>query len=204
MAALLLDDRKILNKKYPVLANFPFHEFRLEIGELPTAPKPMPAPEMEEPKPSKYDSPVIKFTMERVAKFSINIHERDLIWIFERADTVSQLDVTAQLINEALDSTDILLRRDATEAADDWIKRLSDNKTMLTYSTFTEVLSALIGEKSLLDATRLINNINKLANKRGLVKLSKDEYQVIMTYYEFRLVYTKLILGLVIAAKISI
>jgi hypothetical protein len=66
------------------------------------------------------------------------------------------------------------------------------------------VLTALVGERSILDATRLINNINKLANKRGVVKLTPDEYQVIMTYYEFRLVYTKLILGLVIAAKISL
>jgi hypothetical protein len=184
--------------------NFPFSDFQLEVGELPSAPKPMPAPDMLESKPSKYDSPVIKFTLSRVAKFSINIHENDLVWIFNRADTVTQLDTTAKLLEEALMSNDILFRRDVTVIADDWIKRLSDTKTMLTYSTFADVLTALVGERSILDATKLINNINKLANKRGIVKLTPDEYQVIMTYYEFRLVYTKLILGLVIAAKISL
>jgi hypothetical protein len=204
MATLLLDDRTILNKKYPALTNFPFTDFQLEVGELPSAPKPMPAPDMIESKPSKYDSPVIKFTMARVAKFSINIHENDLVWIFDRADTVNQLDTTAKLLEEALSSNDLLFRRDVSVIADDWIKRLADTKTMLTYSTFADVLTALIGERSILDATKLINNINKLANKRGIVKLTPSEYQVIMTYYEFRLVYTKLILGLVIAAKISL
>lgn len=204
MATLLLDDRTILNKKYPALTNFPFTDFQLEVGELPSAPKPMPAPDMIESKPSKYDSPVIKFTMDRVAKFSINIHENDLVWIFDRADTVNQLDTTAKLLEEALSSNDLLFRRDVSVIADDWIKRLADTKTMLTYSTFADVLTALIGERSILDATKLINNINKLANKRGIVKLTPSEYQVIMTYYEFRLVYTKLILGLVIAAKISL
>jgi hypothetical protein len=163
MATLLLDDRTILNKKYPALTNFPFTDFQLEVGELPSAPKPMPAPDMIESKPSKYDSPVIKFTMARVAKFSINIHENDLVWIFDRADTVNQLDTTAKLLEEALSSNDLLFRRDVSVIADDWIKRLADTKTMLTYSTFADVLTALIGERSILDATKLINNINKLA-----------------------------------------
>lgn len=204
MAALVQSDRHILNRKYPTLANFPFTEFELEVGQLPSAPSIMKSVDGDEPKQSKYDSPIIKFTTDKIAKFSINIHEKDMLWIFERAETVTDLDDIANSINSALESSDLLFRRDAVEKADDWINTLSDKRTMLTYSTFTEVLVALIGETTLVDATRLINNINKLANKVGIVKLSKDEYQVVTTYYEFRLIYTKLILGLVIASKISI
>jgi hypothetical protein len=204
MAALILDDRRILNKKYPALANFPFNDFDLEIGELPIITKPTQVQLPEDTKPSKYDSPIIRFTLDKVTKFSINIHEKDLLWILDRAETISQLDTISQVVNEGMESENILKKRDSVEIADNWIKMLSDGKTMLTYSTFTEVLSALIGEQTISDTTHLINNINNLANKRGLVKLSQAEYKVVMTYYQFRLIYTKLILGLVIAAKISL
>lgn len=204
MANLTLDDRRILNKKYPALQNFPFNDFEIEIGEMPSVPGVSALAEGEQTKQSKYDSPIVKFTLSHVAKFTINIHEKDLLWVFEQADNVSDLDTLSHRINDSMESTDILVRRDAVEVCDEWIRKLSDGKTMLTYSTFTEVLTALIGEKSISDSTRLINNINKLANKRGLVRLNQDEYQVVMTYYQFRLVYTKLILGLVIASKISL
>lgn len=206
MAAVLVHDRVILNKKYPFLANFPFAEFTLEIGELPAPP--MSAPVSEEPpvdsKLAKYSSPIIRFIFDKDTRFTINIHEKDLLWIQSRAETVFELDTISQILNEALVTGDILKRRDAAEIADDWIKKLSDNKTMLAYSTFNDVLSALIGDRKLQDTALLINNLNKLSSKRGLVRLTKDEYSILMMYYHFRIVYTKLILGLVIASKISL
>lgn len=201
MAAIMLDDRQILNKKYPFLVNYPFPDFKLEIGEV--ANGPIRATD-DEPKASKYDSPIIRFLFESDSKISINIHENDLNWICQRAEHVTELDTIAKKIELGLVSNNILLKRNAVEDSDLWIKLLSDEKTMLAYSTFTEALTGLIGKRSLVDATRLINNINKLAAKKGLVRLGKDEYSVILTYYQFRLVYTKLILGLVIAAKISL
>lgn len=206
MAALLMQDRVILNKKYPFLANFPFSEFSLAVGELPHGPKGVPMSDEDGPDPklAKYASPIIRFVYEKDTRFSINIHENDLIWVQDRAETVIELDVISQILNQGLVATDILTKRDCTEVADDWIKKLSDSKTMLAYSTFSEVLSALIGDRQIKDTVQLINSINKLANKKGLVKLSKDEYAIVDAYYNFRLIYTKLILGIVIASKISL
>lgn len=205
MAAALANDRSILNKKHPFLANFPFRDFVLEIGELPAAPQAAPAPDLDQDtRVSKYNSPMVRFIFEKDVRFSINVHENDLVWISNRASEITELDVISQILDTAIDTKDLLVRRDAVEAADHWIKKLSDQKTMLAYSTFSEALTSLIGEKSINDATNLINNINKLANKKGLVKLTADEASIVLTYYHFRLVYSKLILGIVIAAKISI
>lgn len=206
MAALLMQDRSILNKKYPFLANFPFSEFSLEVGELPSGPRGVPMAEDDGPDPklARYASPIIKFVYQKDTRFSINIHEKDLLWVQDRSETVFELDIISQILNQGLASTDLLTKRDSTEVADDWIKKLSDSKTMLAYSTFNEVLSALIGDRQIKDTVQLINSINKLANKRGLVKLNKDEYAIVEAYYNFRLIYTKLILGIVIASKISL
>jgi hypothetical protein len=206
MAAVLMQDRVILNKKYPFLANFPFSEFSLEVGEMPIAHK---SPSFEEDefsehKPNRYSSPIIKFVYEKDSRFSINIHEKDLLWIYTRSDQVNELDIVSQILNAGLESSNLLEKRDATEIADDWIKKISDSKTMLAYSTFSEVLSALIGDRQIKDTVQLINSINKLANKKGLVQLNRNEYGIIDAYYNFRLIYTRLILGIVIASKISL
>jgi len=205
MAALAPDDRTILNKKYPFLSSFPFKEFKLEVGELPTAPVADPGLLEEETAPSKYDSPIVRFLYEHLGtRFAINIHENDLAWIYDRAKDVRELDTITQALDRGLASNDLLVRRDVIEISDDWMKRLSDKKTMLAYSTFTEALTSLIGQKSITAATELINNINKLSNRKGLISLTEDDSRIIMTYYHFRIVYTKIILGIVIASKISI
>jgi hypothetical protein len=205
MAAVLMQDRAILNKKYPFLANFPFSEFSLEVGEMPAAPVRMqPEEEMVDSKMSRYSSPIIKFIYEKDSRFSINIHEKDLLWIETRAEQVIELDIVSRILTAGLESTNLLEKRDATEIADDWIKKISDNKIMLAYSTFSDVLSALIGDRQIKDTVQLINSINKLANKKGLVKLNRNEYGIIEAYYNFRLIYTRLILGIVIASKISL
>lgn len=204
MAAVLMQDRAILNKKYPFLANFPFSEFSLEVGELRMQGMPQEEPEMTEPKMARYSSPIIKFVYEKDSRFSINIHEKDLLWIEQRSEQVIELDIVSQILTAGLDSNNLLEKRDATEIADDWIKKISDSKTMLAYSTFSDVLSALIGDRQIKDTVQLINSINKLANKKGLVKLNRDEYAIIEAYYNFRLIYTRLILGIVIASKISL
>lgn len=204
MAAVLMQDRAILNKKYPFLANFPFSEFSLEVGELRMQGMPQEEPEMAEPKMAKYSSPIIKFVYEKDSRFSINIHEKDLLWIEQRSAQVVELDIVSQILTAGLNSNNLLEKRDATEIADDWIKKISDSKTMLAYSTFSDVLSALIGDRQIKDTVQLINSINKLANKKGLVKLNRDEYAIIEAYYNFRLIYTRLILGIVIASKISL
>lgn len=205
MAALMLDDRRIINKKYPFLAYFPFEDFTLEVGDLPSAPTSGILTDSEsDSKASKYDSQIVRFVYESGTKFSISIHENDLNWVYGRAQTVQELDTIAKKVELGLSTVDILTKRDSVEDADAWIKLLSDDKTMLAYSTFTAALTNLIGTRSLAETTKLINNINKLANKKGLVTIGKEDYAIIMTYYQFRLVYTKLILGLVIAAKISL
>ena len=206
MAAVLMQDRAILNKKYPFLANFPFSEFSLEVGDLPIVPvgRVVEEEEVADSKLARYSSPIIKFIYHKDSRFSINIHEKDLIWIHTRSDQVKELDIVSQILTAGLESTNLLEKRDATEIADDWIKKISDNKTMLAYSTFSEVLSALIGDRQIKDTVQLINSINQLANKKGLVKLSRDEYSIIDAYYNFRLIYTRLILGIVIASKISL
>jgi len=62
----------------------------------------------------------------------------------------------------------------------------------------------LVGSAQLRETVQLINNINKLSAGAKVIRLDKKQYDIIVTYYDFQLIYCKLILGIVIAAKISL
>ena len=149
------------------------------------------------------DPKLIKFSYTREkSNIAIVIFEQELYWISEVASKIKDLDRILKTINRGLKSKDILAKRDAVEAAEDWCGLIQDNRTSLSYSTMGEILASLIRDKN--QMIRVLNHLGHLNLKKGLVSLSKEEYSIILTYYHFQLIYTKLILGLVIASKISI
>lgn len=192
----------ILTKKYPFLQNFPFGEFEIEIGEMPKSPSFL-FEEDEVALIRPIDPKLIKFSYTREkSNVAIVIFEQELYWISEVASKIKDLDRILKIINRGLKSKDILAKRDAVEAAEDWCGLIQDNRTSLSYSTMGEILASLIRDKN--QMIRVLNHLGHLNLKKGLVSLSKEEYSIILTYYHFQLIYTKLILGLVIASKISI
>jgi hypothetical protein len=88
--------------------------------------------------------------------------------------------------------------------ADLWLNDIKDRSASLSKETFNEVIQSLLGGKPLAEAVSVITAVNKLYTKKGVLKISKENLDVIFTYFHFRLVYTKLILGIVIASKISL
>jgi hypothetical protein len=135
---------------------------------------------------------------------SISIVKDELIWIGEIAESITKLDRIAKRIDRGIKTKDLLVKRDMSLEADEWMTLVSDRKSSLSQETFNEVLAGLVGNRSVNQTVTLINNLNKLYTKTGLVKLSKAECDVIFTFLHFRLIYAKLILGIVIASKISI
>ena len=192
----------LVTKKYPFLKNFPFSEFEMEIGEMPKAPNFL-FDDEDSISIRQVDPKLIKFryTIEK-SNFAIVISDQELMWISEVAAKIKDLDRISKTINRGLKTRDLILKRDVVEAAEDWCALIHDNRTSLSYSTMGEILASLIRNKN--QMLRVLNQLGHLNLKKGLVSLSSEEYSIILTYYHFQLIYTKLILGLVIASKISI
>lgn len=192
----------LLTKKYPFLQNFPFEEFEIEIGEMPRTPSFL-LEDDEIFSSRQIDPKLIKFNYKNdKSNIAIVIFEQELYWIGEVASKITDLDKILKTINRGLKAKDLLVKRDAVEAAEDWCGLIQDNRTSLSYSTMGDILASLIRDKQ--QMIRILNHLGHLTLKKGLVSLSKEEYSIILTYYHFQLIYTKLILGLVIASKISI
>jgi hypothetical protein len=192
-----------VGRRFPFLKNFPFSEFEMEVGNL-TGISSSFGEDDEAPSIRINDAGLIRFTYKGKSdgKISVVIFEQELNWIHSIADQVNDLDKIAKTLNKGIRSKNLLTKRDAVEAAEKWCEAVQDNRSRLSYSTLGEVLNGLITGRSQL--VKVIGKLSALSLKKGLVSLTEEEYRVILTYYHFQLVYTKLILGIVIASKISI
>ncbi len=192
---------QLLTGKYPFLKNFPFKEFSVEVGEFRSAG--MVAADFDFDGDGQSPT-LVRFNTEDkiLGKAGIVVFETELQWVANLSDKISELDGIRKTLDRGLRSRNIIVKRDAVDAAELWCKGLEDNHSRLSYSTVGESLMQMIGDRGQL--TRIISKIVALSKKKGLVNLTKEEHDIIMAHYHFQLIYTKLILGLVIASKISI
>jgi len=189
----------VVQRKYPFLENFPFNEFQVEAGEVFN---PMGMDDSDYRK-TPIDPKLLKFVYEAgQSSMTIMIFEQELNWLNEIAEKITDLNHATKIIDDAINAPDLLAKRDGVNFAEDWSSKIQDNRTRLSYSTSGEILAGLVKNQEQL--ITVINKLVKLAIGKGLVGLDREEYQIILTYYQFQLIYTKLILGIVIASKISI
>lgn len=180
--------REVINK-FPFLKDFPFSEYSIKFENY-----------------DKYDNsniPIIKFTYDKnKVTMSISIFENDLFFIKKLSDSVSNIDKIFNIIEDSLNSQNILDKRNGNIIAEEWYEDLNDGKSRLSYSTSGEILISLI--KSQDQLISIINKINKLELGNGVVGLNKIEYSIILTYYQVHLIYIKMLLGIIISSKISV
>lgn len=196
-------DRILINRAFPFLENFPFNE----DFEIYSESAPMLAVTFDEEFDSAIRRPVRTVSFRNAGsplKATINMTHAELSWLGKISDNIKKLDRISKRIDRGLKSKDILLKRDISLEADEWLTQVSDSASSLSQETFNEVLRSLIGNKTVNQTVKFINDLNKLYSGRGLIKMSKDDLDIMFTYLHFRLIYAKLILGIVIASKISI
>jgi hypothetical protein len=149
------------------------------------------------------DPKLVKFVYDTIASsMTIVVFEQELNWIDSVAHKVTNLDEAARIIENGLQTEDFLSKRDAVNFADTWCAQLHDSTARLSYSTSGEILTSLV--KNHFQLASIINKIVKFASGIGLVSLTAEEYSIILTYYQFQLIYAKLMLGLVIGSKLSL
>ncbi len=202
MISSISKEKYLINRIFPILENFPFTEFNIEMAESPSIRNLL---DLDEPA-DLYDRnhQLIKFvyTESDSSKLSIVIFEQELNWIINVSSNITNLDKISKTLTRAIKSKNLLVKRNAAQVAEAWCSQLKDNRTALSYSTMGEILLKLTDSQA--ECISIINKLGILSTKTGIVSLNKSEYQIILTYYHFQLIYAKLLLGLVISTKISI
>jgi len=202
MISSISKEKYLINRIFPILENFPFSEFNIEMAESPSIRNLL---DLDEPSDLyNRNHQLIKFvyTESDLSKLSIVIFEQELNWIINVSSNITNLDKISKTLTRAIKSKNLLVKRNAAQVAEAWCSQLKDNRTALSYSTMGEILLKLTDSQA--ECISIINKLGILSTKTGIVSLNKSEYQIILTYYHFQLIYAKLLLGLVISTKISI
>jgi hypothetical protein len=205
MVKEITKDRNLINRNYPFLKNFPFNqEFDMELSQPPVLAamfddefEPISVPKVAQTINFRHKST-------NSIKAVVAVNKNELIWLAEMAENITKLDKIAKRLDRGLKTKDLLLKRDISIEADEWLSQLGDGNTALSRETYNDALHSMVTNKSITQTVKIVNSINKLYSKKGLVKLAVEDRDVIFTFLHFRLVYAKLILGIVIASKISI
>ena len=196
-------DRSKINRVYPFLSNFPFNnDFEIGLMEFNQLQNMMEAFDVSDfPTP-----PTILnfFYTNGPIKAEVSIFESEMNWLDETSNKVSKLDIISKKIEKAMKSTNIIVKKDAVLESEQWLRELSDGNRMLSHEVYNEALKSMLADKSIGDVAAIIEAISKLVKGTGLIRLSIPNASLILTYLQFRLIYVKLILGIVIAARISV
>lgn len=194
-------ERIIINRKYPFLQNFPFNnEFTMEVVNSPAM-----VMMVGDDDTLKKPEPIINFTYANPnAKITITIEGDELLWVTDIAKSIKKLDRIAKRIDKGLKTKDLLIKRDISIEADKWIRLITDSHRSLSNVIFTDILMSLVDTHTVAQTSLLVTNLTKLYSKKGLIKIKQKDCNILFTYLHFRLIYIKLILGIVIASKISI
>lgn len=198
-----IKDRVQINRDYPFMKNFPFDDkFEMKMvtsngpdvfmnGGFELMVMGQQAPEIHF---NYKDSPI---------KATITISENELLWISEASKSVKKMDKISKKLDRALKSKDLLVKRDACLEADDWMSSITDGRNMLSKQILNDALTKIAGPIEVADAISLATLLTQLFNKTGFIHMTRREGDIINTFLQFKLIYAKLMLGIVISSKIT-
>jgi len=180
-------------KTIPFLGNFPFPEFTMSAGTV-----------IDTLAPNRKIN-TISFDCTQGINTCISMFEKEVWFLNSISHNINKLNDIKKIIDNSLSTNDILIKRDAIIACEQWSLDFSNEKgSNFNQETFNRILERMIEYNKIVDPVTLLDSIDKLHKRKGLIKLEDDHEKVISNYYQFQLIYYKLILGIVIASKISI
>ena len=201
VAQAVSKERTLVNRKFPEIMNFPFdHEFDMEMVKVK-----LPSLMGDDFVPIGQYAEVVEFKYRASAiKASITMSPNEIQWVFDTCQSIKKLDGISKKLARGLKSKDILVKRDAAIEAENWMIGLTDGKQMLSKQILNDALQSIAGPMEMPETISLVTALNKILTCKGFVRITKREADIIVTFLQFKLIYTKLILGLVIASKTSI
>jgi len=194
----ITQDERVL-KKFPFLKDFPFQEFSINGSEISIMNM-----DDEDSQRTNIDLVTFAFTDSKSHKFSIVTYDSELEWMSKISEKITDLDQIHSILRDAVISTDLIEKRNFMRKCLEWLVKINDGKATISFLVFSDVLLGLIDHYGVKDTTKFISNLNRLTSNKGVVILSDEEYKTLNAYYDFHFFYTKVMLGIIIASKLSV
>lgn len=185
--------------KVPFLSNYPFAEFDISCIEtvFQSGTTVIGTPNFQ-------TGEVIEFGCVDVICATVRLME-NIIWkVYELRESFSNLNEFSRDLTMALSDSSIVVKKAGINNAIKQFARSPKIKTLILSSgLFSEILDSFLINISSKKRNSIEFALSRLEKGVGILFLSEEEERTILNYYQFQLIYFKIILGIIIAAKIA-
>jgi hypothetical protein len=141
------------------------------------------------------------YYLEKGSEISIAISRDDLEWIAEQSNKVKTLDSIRQSLDIGLDTQDLIEKVKSIKSGRKFTKSIDCESTALI--DFNELLSEFIYLYDTSLTSKIKLGLQKLSEATlKSTEFSERQYNAVSAFLNFQIHYTKILLGIVIAAKI--
>jgi len=183
-------------ERVPFLSEFPYPEYQFHYQLMQTINLTTGQP-VGEP----YD--VVLFSHRDDAKTMVHVMEKELWHLYEIRDNVGKMNEISKQVESALNSGDVRIMSRSVREAEEWFKGIKGKNFNVGAGTFTDILHGYIGQGRIDMLTQISWLLDRLHRGRGIIYVSPEEKEILLKYYKFQLVYYRMLIGIIIAAKIS-
>lgn len=141
------------------------------------------------------------YYLEKGTEISISIGRDDVEWIAEQSNKVKTLDSIRQVLDIGLDTNDLIEKVKSIKSGKKFTKSINCESTALI--DFNELLSEFIHLYDTALTSKIKLGLQKLSEATlKSTEFSERQYNTVSAFLNFQIHYTKILLGIVIAAKI--
>lgn len=195
-------DNSELYKALPVMEVFPYDDYLIEIDENGIMPEFDVAPILINELGSFGNTQRLNFYYdEGVTTIMISFYQDDLLDLVGISKAVKKLDSVNSDISAGLASEDLLEKIDLVKKSKKFTKLLKLDS--FTNPPFEPILQELLSTNEVALESDIALELQKLKPKKiSKITLGEKEKTAIFSYLNFQLHYARILLGVVIAAKI--
>ena len=190
-----------VTKRFPFMSAFPFECYKIFL-------------EKEEPDLALDIDPIIINSvgslespkqlsfiyLEQDTQIMLSFYESDVDFIQEQAKNIKYFDMMRKVLDDALENTSIRNKMLAIKESEKFLSEV--NPLLIANSSFIGVLHDLLGTNDIHLSARTLASLQKMNVNLKEEKFTEKEKSVISAYFNFHLHHAKIILGMVVAAKI--
>lgn len=184
--------------RVPFLAEFPYPEYTFHYQLMQTI-----NIGTAQPVGDPYD--VIMFSHQDDSNTMVNVMEKELWHLYDLRNSVLNLNDISRTVEDAYAQGSIVTMSKACKKAEKWFQEIKGKNFTVGASTFSDILKGYAGKTNKIEMiTNLAWLTERLYKGKGILYVKPEERVVLLKYYKFQLIYYRMLIGIIIAAKISI
>jgi len=187
---------------FPFMESFPFDEYHFELEELGNSAERLGInPIIIEAAGSIVEPSLVNFTKHgEIVNISLSFYTYDIEYIYDKAETVKKMDDLSLILNNAVKCKNFKDKLIAIKEGKKFLKKIGSSSAV--NGNFNKIFDNLLELMNFSLSSKEDKLIKKLNINIEQDDFNPDIQEIILEYYNLYLHHIRILLGIVIAAKI--